>query len=72
MRIDFGGISHETSSFSKVPTARSDFETSFGIYRGPEIIPRFTQTNICTGGFIERFVGSILSVDAAATHSHDL
>jgi len=58
MRIAFGGISHETSSFSKVPTTRSDFETGFGIYRGPEIIRRFTQTNICAGGFIEG-IGSL-------------
>lgn len=53
MRIAVGGISHETSSFSKVPTTRADFENGFGLYRGPEIIARFTGSNICTGGFIE-------------------
>ena len=53
MRIAIGGISHETSSFSKVPTRRADFENGFGLYRGPEIISRFTGSNICTGGFIE-------------------
>ncbi|MFO1008165.1 MAG: M81 family metallopeptidase [Planctomycetaceae bacterium] len=53
MRIAVGGISHETSSFSKLPTRVADFEAGFGIYRGPEIFKRFTNTNICTGGFID-------------------
>ena len=53
MRIAIGGISHETSSFSKVPTKLVDFEAGFGLYRGEEMIRRFTGTNICTGGFID-------------------
>lgn len=53
MRIAIGGISHETSSFAKKPTTLADFESGFGLYRGPEIISRFTGSNICTGGFIE-------------------
>ena len=53
MRIATGGISHETSSFSKVPTTIADFDTGFGLYRGPELIQRFTNSNICTGGFID-------------------
>ncbi len=53
MRIATGGISHETSSFSRVPTTIDDFESGFGLYRGPELIQRFTNSNICTGGFID-------------------
>lgn len=52
MRITVGGISHETSSFAVVKTTTSDFETGFGLFRGDQIIRRFTGTNICTGGFI--------------------
>ena len=53
MRIAIGGISHETSSFSRVPTRLQDFEAGFGLYRGPQVLERFTNTNICTGGFLE-------------------
>ncbi len=53
MRIAVGGISHETSSFSKVRTTLAHFESGFGLFRGSEIIRRFTGANICTGGFID-------------------
>ncbi len=53
MRIAIGGISHETSTFAKTPTTVRDFESGFGLYRGPAVIERFRGTNICTGGFIE-------------------
>lgn len=53
MRIAIGGISHETSSFAKVPTTLADFELGFGLFRGEEVTRRFTGTNICTGGFID-------------------
>lgn len=53
MRLAIGGISHETSTFSKKPTTLGDFTTGFGLYRGPEILDRFRGSNICTGGFIE-------------------
>lgn len=53
MRIVVGGISHETSSFSVRKTTIADFESGFGLYRGDEILRRFTGTNICTGGFID-------------------
>lgn len=53
MRIAIGGISHETSSFAKKPTTLADFESGYGLFRGPEVISRFTGANICTGGFIE-------------------
>ena len=53
MRIAIGGISHETSSFAHVRTTLADFESGFGLFRGQEVIQRFTGSNICTGGFID-------------------
>ncbi|MCO6458792.1 MAG: M81 family metallopeptidase [Pirellulaceae bacterium] len=53
MRIVTGGISHETSTFARSSTRVEDFETGFGMFRGPEVIRRFRGSNICTGGFIE-------------------
>ena len=53
MRIAIGGISHETSTFVRTPTTLKDFESGFGLFRGHQIIDRFTGTNICAGGFIE-------------------
>ncbi len=53
MRIAIGGISHETSTFVKTPTTLKDFESGFGLFRGQQIIDRFTGTNICAGGFID-------------------
>jgi len=53
MRIAIGGVSHETSSFAPTRTTIADFESGFGLYRGEEIFDRFTDSNICIGGFIE-------------------
>ena len=53
MRIAIGGISHETSSFAKVRTTLADFESGFGLFRGQDVIRRFTGANICAGGFID-------------------
>lgn len=53
MRIATGGVSHESSTFAKTPTRLADFESGFGLFRGPEIIERFKGSNICTGGFID-------------------
>lgn len=52
MRIAFGGISHETSTFAPSPTTLRDFESGLGLFRGEEIIERFRGTNNCSGGFI--------------------
>lgn len=52
MRIAVGGISHETSTFAPTPTTLHDFETGFGLFRGPAVVERFRGTNNCTGGFI--------------------
>lgn len=53
MRIAIGGISHETSTFVKTRTTLKDFESGFGLFRGQQIIDRFTGANICAGGFID-------------------
>lgn len=53
MRIAIGGISHETSSFATVRTTLADFEAGFGLFRGDDLIRRFTGSNICAGGFID-------------------
>ena len=53
MRIAIGGISHETSTFVQTPTTLKDFETGFGLFRGQQIVDRFTGANICAGGFID-------------------
>jgi microcystin degradation protein MlrC len=53
MRIAVGGISHETSSFAVRPTTLADFAAGFGLFRGDEVIRRFSGSNICTGGFID-------------------
>lgn len=52
MRIVTGGISHETSTFAPTPTTLREFETGFGLFRGPAVVERFRGTNNCTGGFI--------------------
>ncbi len=53
MRIAIGGISHETTTFVKKPTTLQDFESGFGLFRGQQMIDRFTGANICAGGFID-------------------
>jgi microcystin degradation protein MlrC len=53
MRIAIGGISHETSTFANTRTTIADFDSGFGLYRGPAVIDRFRGANICTGGFID-------------------
>src|SRR5690349_7617910 len=52
MRIVTGAISHETSTFTPVPTTWSSYREHFGYLRGAEVIERFRGTNIPTGGFI--------------------
>lgn len=53
MKIAVGGVLHETSTFISTPTTLRDFETGFGIYRGPEILKRFRGANMCIGGFLD-------------------
>lgn len=53
MRIAIGGVLHETATFVDRPTRTADFERGLGLFRGPDIIARFTGANMCPGGFIE-------------------
>lgn len=52
MRIVTGAISHETSTFTTVPTGWKNYESRFGYLRGAEIIDKFRGANTPTGGFI--------------------
>lgn len=53
MRIALGGFLHETSTCVKTRTTIKDFEFDRGIIRGSDLLERFRNTNICTGGFID-------------------
>jgi len=54
MRVAIGAISHETSTFTPVPTTRQDYEERLGgLQRGQQIIDTFADTNTPIGGFIE-------------------
>ncbi len=51
MRIAIGGILHETSTFSKVPTTLADFMRTAA--EGQEIIQNFSHTRSAMGGYID-------------------
>lgn len=51
MRIAIGGILHETSTFSKVPTTLADFMRTAA--EGQEIIQNFSHTKSAMGGYID-------------------
>ncbi|MFN8446724.1 MAG: M81 family metallopeptidase [Caldilineaceae bacterium] len=53
MRIVTGCISHESSTFTPVPTTWESFFERFSDVRGTEILEKFRGTNTPTGGFIE-------------------
>jgi len=53
MRIATGGICHESSTFTPFTTSLEDFAEGFGVFRGEEVLARFSGANIPTGGFIE-------------------
>ncbi len=53
MRVITGAISHETSTFTLVPTTYESFDERFGHLRGAEILRFFRGTNTPTGGFVE-------------------
>lgn len=53
-RIAIGMISHETNTFSPVPTTLSSFaEQRYGIVTGEAVVPRFEGTKTGPGGFVE-------------------
>ena len=41
MRVVIGGISHETSTFTTVPTTRESFAERSGYLRGAEMLDKF-------------------------------
>ena len=53
MRIATGALSHETSTFTLVPTTRKSYEERYGFLRGEEILTTFRDANTPIGGFIE-------------------
>jgi len=53
MRVAVGCISHETSTFTPVPTTWESFEERFGFLRGQAILETFGGTNTPVGGFME-------------------
>ena len=53
MRIATGGISHETSTFTTVPTTIASPEERQGFQRGSEMLDNYRGTNTPIGGFIE-------------------
>jgi microcystin degradation protein MlrC len=53
MRIATGGISHESNTFSTVPTTWESFAANNGLSEGEEIFERFADTNTVTCGFME-------------------
>ncbi len=53
MKILTGTISHETSTFTPVPTTMQSFSERFGELQPDQIIPKFRGVNVPTGGFIE-------------------
>ncbi len=52
MRVAIGGISHESSTFSTVPTTLGDFELR-SLAVGGDLLDRFTGTKTPVGGFID-------------------
>ena len=52
MRVAIGGISHESSTFSTVPTTLDDFELR-SLAVGGDLLDRFTGTKTPVGGFID-------------------
>jgi microcystin degradation protein MlrC len=52
MRIAIGGISHESSTFSTVPTTLQHFRER-GWYEGEELLQTFNGTKSALGGFID-------------------
>jgi microcystin degradation protein MlrC len=52
MRIAIGGISHETNTFSTIPTDLSLFERR-GVIGGEALVPAFAGTRTIIGGFLD-------------------
>ena len=72
MRVVTGTISHESSTFTPVPTTwRSYREERFGYLRGDEVFEKFRGTNSAPGGFLagaEEFGFELLPTIFANAH----
>ncbi len=70
MRFFVAMVSHETNTFSPLPTDRGQFEAR-GLHYGGEIIERYRDTGTCLGGMIDgaaaRDVTLVPSLAAAAS-----
>jgi len=53
VRVVTGCISHETSTFTPVPTTWESYRERFGYLHGEEMLTTFRSTNTPMGGFIE-------------------
>lgn len=53
MRVATGGIAHETSTFTTVPTTIASADERQGYQHGQEILDRYRDVNTPIGGFIE-------------------
>src|SRR4051812_34036052 len=52
MRIAIGGISHETNTFSTIPTDLALFDRR-GVHGGEALLPAFVGTKPIVGGFLD-------------------
>ena len=52
MRLFLAMLSHETNTFSNIPTDRGQFEAR-NLHYGGEIIEAYRGTGTCLGGMIE-------------------
>ena len=52
MRVAIGGISHESSTFSAVPTTLDDFAQR-SLVEGPALVEQYRGTRTCLGGFLD-------------------
>ncbi|HAM56285.1 MAG TPA: hypothetical protein DCQ64_13150 [Candidatus Rokubacteria bacterium] len=70
MRLFLAMMSHETNTFSNVPTDRAQFEAR-NLHYGDDIVEAFRSTGTCLGGMIDaaerRGVRLVPSVAAAAS-----
>lgn len=70
MRVFLAMLSHETNTFSNVPTDRAQFEAR-NLHYGDDIVEAFRGTGTCLGGMLEaaerRGVRLVPSVAAAAS-----
>ena len=55
MRVVIAAMSHETNTFSPVPTPLARFGGGRGPARGPAVVEQYGGTNTCTAAFLDIF-----------------